>query len=122
MRILILIFLPLMLSASTLNLATASNPARLNPIIATDSSSSEIAGFLFNGLVKYDKDGDQIIGDLAESYRFEDNRTLIFNLRRNVKWHDGAPFTARDVVFTYEIINDPSVVSPYTSTFRTVSR
>ena len=120
MRILILIFLPLLLSASTLNLATASNPARLNPIIATDSSSAEITGFLFNGLVKYDKDGDRIIGDLAESYTFEDNRTLIFRLRRNVLWHDGVPFTAKDVVFTYDIINDPSVVSPYTSTFRTV--
>ncbi len=120
MRIVILLILPLLLSASTLHLATGSNPSRLNPIIATDSSSSEIAGFIFNGLVKYDKDGNKIIGDLAESYRFEDNRTLVFNLRRGVKWHDGAPFSARDVVFTYEKINDPSVISPYTSTFRMV--
>ncbi len=120
MRILILFFLPLLLAASTLHLATSSNPSRINPIIATDSASGEIAGFIFNGLVKYDKDGKEIVGDLAESYRFEDNRTVVFRLRHNVKWHDGAPFTAQDVVFTYDIINDPSVVSPYTSTFRMV--
>jgi len=120
MRIFFLLIVPLLLSASTLHLATSTNPSRLNPIIATDSASGEITGFLFSGLVKYDKDGKEIIGDLAESYRFEDNRTLIFNLRRGVKWHDGEPFGARDVVFTYDIINDPSVVSPYTSTFRMV--
>ena len=120
MRILLLWLFPLLLGASTLHLATSSNPARINPIIATDAASSEIAGFIFNGLVKYDKDGREIIGDLAASYRFEDNRTLVFRLRRDVQWQDGAPFTARDVIFTYDIINDASVVSPYTSLFRMV--
>ncbi|MHC3993441.1 peptide-binding protein [Thiomicrolovo sp. ZZH C-3] len=120
MRIFYLLILPLFLAASTLHLATSANPARLNPIIATDTASSEVAGFIFNGLVKFDKDGKEIIGDLAESYRFEDNRTVVFRLRRNVKWQDGAPFTSEDVLFTYKIINDPSVVSPYTSTFRMV--
>ena len=124
MRILILLFfsviIPSWVWASTLHLAISANPSRINPIIATDSASGEIAGFIFNGLVKYDKDGRNIVGDLAESYTFENNTTLLFHLRRGVKWHDGAPFTSRDVVFTYEIINDPSVVSPYTSTFRMV--
>ena len=115
-----LLLLTLSLTASTLHLATSTNPARINPILATDSSSSEIAGFIFNGLVKYDKDAREIIGDLAESYSFENNTTLIFNLRRNVTWHDGKPFSAADVVFTYELINSPKVVSPYTSTFRMV--
>lgn len=120
MRIFLFLFVPLLLTASTLHLTIASNPSRINPILATDSASGEIAGFVFNGLVKYDKDGKEIIGDLAKSFYFEDSRTLVFHLRRNVRWHDGAPFSARDVVFTYEMINDPSVVSPYTSTFRMV--
>jgi peptide/nickel transport system substrate-binding protein len=111
----------LSLHASTLHLAASSNPSRINPILATDSASSEIAGFIFNGLVKYDKDAKAIIGDLAESYRFENNTTLRFTLRENVTWQDGVPFTAEDVVFTYELINSPKVVSPYTSTFRMVS-
>jgi peptide/nickel transport system substrate-binding protein len=120
MRILVLWLLPFLLAASTLQLATSTNPSRINPILATDSASSEVAGFIFNGLVKYDKDGREIIGDLAESYRFEDNRTLVFHLRHGVTWQDGAPFTSRDVLFTYKLINDPSVVTAYTSMFRMV--
>ncbi len=120
MRLFLLLLYPLFLFSSTLHLATVSNPSRINPIVATDASSSEIAAYVFNGLVKYDKDGKEIIGDLAESYYFEDNTTLIFNLRKGVKWHDGEPFDAEDVVFTYELINSPKVVSPYTSTFRMV--
>jgi peptide/nickel transport system substrate-binding protein len=108
------------LNATTLHLATSSNPSRINPILATDSASSEIADFIFSALVKYDKDAKEIIGDLAASYTFENNTTLIFNLRKNVTWHDGAPFTAKDVLFTYNLINSPQVVSPYTSTFREV--
>ncbi len=106
--------------ASTLHLSTSSNPSRINPILATDSGSSEIANYIFNGLVKYDKDAQNIIGDLAEKFYFEDNVTLVFELRRDVKWQDGVAFKAQDVLFTYELINAPQVVSPYTSTFRMV--
>ena len=110
----------LFLDASTLHLNTSTNPSRLNPLLATDAGSSEIAGFVFNGLVKYAKDGKEIIGDLAESYEFKNDRTLVFYLRTNVKWHDGESFTAEDVVFTYDLIHSPKVVTPYTSTFRMV--
>jgi len=118
MRFFILLVISLTLGASTLHLATSSNPSRLNPILATDSSSSEIAGFIFNGLVKYDKDSATIIGDLAEEFYFEDDKTLIFKLKKNVTWHDGVKFSAQDVLFTYEVINSPKVVSPYTASFR----
>jgi len=112
--------LPLWLAASTLHLSTSSNPSRINPILATDSASSEIANYIFSGLVKYDKDAQNIIGDLAEKFYFEDNVTLVFKLRQDVKWQDGVAFKAQDVLFTYELINAPQVVSPYTSTFRMV--
>ncbi len=118
--ILILLLLFTSLLAQTLHLSTSSNPSRLNPLLATDAGSSEIAGFIFNALVKYDRDGKNIIGDLAQSYEFEDDRTLIFHLRPNVKWHDGKMFSADDVVFTFELIHSPKVVTPYTSTFRMV--
>ena len=55
MKYLIYFLLSLELFSSTLHLATSSNPSRLNPILATDSSSSEITNYIFNGLVKYDK-------------------------------------------------------------------
>ena len=121
MRLYLLLFiLTCKLFSSTLYLNISANPSRLNPILATDSGSSEITGFIFNSLVKYDENGSDIIGDLAEDFYFENNTTLIFNLKKNVKWHDGEAFKAQDVVFTYELINDDSVVSPYTSTFRMV--
>lgn len=108
------------LIASTLHLSASSNPARLNPLIATDSASSSIAGFLFNSLVKYDKSGQKIIGDLAESYRFVTPTVIEFKLRRGVKWHDGRAFSARDVLFTYNLIKSPTTVTPYASDFRVV--
>jgi len=88
--------------------------------LATDSSSSEITGFLFNGLVKYDKDLSTIIGDLAEEFYFEDEKTLVFKLHKNVKWHDGKSFGAKDVVFTYEVLVSSKISSPYSANFRFV--
>ncbi len=119
-RLLLFGFLSINILASTLQLATSTNPSRLNPLLATDSSSSEIASFLFNGLVKFDKDATMIIGDLAEEFYFLDETTLIFKLRKNVKWHDGKNFSANDVVFTYKTLISPQVVSPYSSDFRFV--
>ncbi|HQS67227.1 MAG TPA: peptide-binding protein [Sulfuricurvum sp.] len=106
--------------ASTLHLTTSSNPARLNPLIATDSASSAIAGHLFNALVKYDDSGQNVIGDLARSYRFVSPTVIEFKLRQGVKWHDGKPFTSRDVVFTYDLIRSPTTVTPYATDFRVV--
>jgi len=82
MKILFFLLFYIQLFGSTLHLATSSNPSRLNPLLATDSSSSEIAGYLFNGLVKYDKDNKKIIGDLAQNFYFENNTTLVFELKK----------------------------------------
>jgi peptide/nickel transport system substrate-binding protein len=120
MRYLFLLLFFTELFSSTLQLATSANPSRLNPILATDSSSSEITGFIFNGLVKYDKDNKEIVGDLAKKYYFKNDTTLIFELRHGVKWQDGAPFSAKDVLFTYKTLISDKVVSPYSSGFRFV--
>jgi len=120
MKLLFLLFCVLSLNASTLHLSTSSNPARLNPLIATDSASSSIAGFIFNALVKYDETGQKIIGDLAESYRFVSPTLIEFKLRKNVLWQDGRAFSADDVVFTYNLIKSPKTVTPYASDFRVV--
>ena len=87
------------LFASTLNLSLSSNPSRVNPILASDSASAEIADWVFNGLFKYDKDGN-VVEDLAQSYYFKDKTTLIIKLKHNVLWHDGKEFTSQDVLFT----------------------
>lgn len=120
MKYIIFFLLSINIYSSTLHLATSANPSRLNPILATDSSSSEIANFIFNGLVKYNKDSSAIIGDLATEFYYENNTTLVFDLRKNVKWHDGKKFTAKDVVFTYSVLMSPKLVSPYSASFRFV--
>lgn len=117
---LVLVVFSINIFSSTLHLATSTNPSRLNPILATDSSSSEIANYIFNGLVKYDKDNVEIIGDLAEKFYFENETTVIFKLKKNVLWHDGHKFSSDDVVFTYETIVSPKISTPYSAGFRFV--
>jgi peptide/nickel transport system substrate-binding protein len=104
------------LFAGTLHLAMSSNPSRINPILSTDSASSQITKWIFNALITYDKDAN-IIPELAQRYHFVDDTTLIFELRHDVTWSDGVPFTARDVVFTYETITSPKIFTPYASGF-----
>ena len=104
------------LLASTLELAMSSSPNKLNPIIASDSASSDITQWLFNGLLKYDKDGN-ITTDLASSYYFEDELTLIIKIKKGIKWHDGVELSADDVVFTYETIMNKKVFTPRKSNY-----
>ncbi len=109
----------ILLFGSTLHLSISANPSRVNPILATDSASGTISGWVFNSLVTYDKDG-KIKLELAKSYEFTDDTTLIFKLKENVKWQDGKPFSAEDVVFTYNTIISPKIFTPYASEFRYV--
>ncbi len=91
--------------------------SNLIPILATDSASHEIAGLVYNGLLKYDKNLN-LVGDLAKSFEIsKDNLKIIFHLRKNVKWQDGYPFTADDVVFTYNLIMDPKTPTAYRSDY-----
>ena len=106
-------------AASVLHRSMSSSPTRLNPLLATDSASGEIAGWIFNGLVKFDKNG-RIVPDLAQSYSFEDNKTLVFHLRRGVTWHDGKAFSSKDVLFTYNFMQNKKVITPYKSDFKYV--
>jgi peptide/nickel transport system substrate-binding protein len=66
----------------------------------------------FNNLVYFDplkrqESVDTIIGELAEKWSWQDNyRHLVFFLRRDVKWHDGKPFTSKDVKFTFDMVRE----------------
>ncbi len=83
----------------------------INPILSTDTTSSAIEGVIFNGMVKLDKDLN-FVPDLARSWKVSRNGLVwTFKLRKDVKWHDGAPFTANDVKFTFDTIMNPKVNS-----------
>ncbi len=105
----------------TLVEGTIGEASTLLPVLATDSASLSVAGLIYNGLVKYDKDL-RIVGDLAQSFQVSHNGlTITFHLRRNVRWHDGAPFTARDVLYTYRVIIDPKTPTAYSEDFKQVA-
>ena len=89
----------------------------LNPVLLSDASSGDIVGRVFNGLIKYDGEM-RLVGDLAETWTVSpDGLVITFRLRRGVRWHDGQPFTADDVRFTYQKLVDPAVKTPYSSDF-----
>jgi peptide/nickel transport system substrate-binding protein len=66
----------------------------------------------FNNLVMFDpanpvESPDSVVPELAERWSWQDNyRNLVMFLRRNVKWHDGQPFTSKDVKFTFDMIRE----------------
>ena len=77
---------------------------RINPAM---DEHGEINVLLFDGLTDHDGAG-QIVPRLAESWDYDpDTLTYTFHLAQNVTWHDGAPFTAEDVKFTFQAIMDP---------------
>lgn len=101
--------------------ASIGDASNLVPMLSSDSASHEIAGYIYNGLVKYDKDYT-ITGDLAESWTIEKNgRVLRFHLKKGVKWQDNEPFTAKDVMYTYKTICDPQTPTAYAGRYRMVS-
>jgi peptide/nickel transport system substrate-binding protein len=100
--------------------ALQGNISGLIPNVLTDGPSFEVAGLIYNGLVKYDKDLN-LVGELAESWQYSrDCLDLTFKLRQNVRWHDQKPFTAADVLFTYETMINPKTPTAYGGDFKAV--
>lgn len=94
---------------------------QLNPLYSPiNNAETSVTSLIFSGLTKR-TDGGKIEPDLAESWEVsKDNKTYTFHLRKNVLWHDEAPFSAEDVIFTYNKIQDPDVGSAYFSTWQGV--
>ena len=85
--------------------ATISEPLTFNLPLAADSGSATYLSYLYEGLTEASWLTNEIEPALAESWEVsDDGLTWTFNLRRDVSWTDGAPFTAADVVFTFNRI------------------
>lgn len=85
-------------------------PTTFNPLYAQPDNSAEqdVLSLVFNSLTRADGSGN-LLPDLAERWTISaDSGTYTFYLRRDVLWHDGAPFTADDVAYTVSVIQDPS--------------
>ncbi len=86
----------------TMVVAITSDPGSLNPAVTSNGGVHTASEMMFNGLVGWGPDG-KLVPELAESWTIEGGGTSYrFNLRQNVKWHDGRPFTADDVKFSFE--------------------
>jgi peptide/nickel transport system substrate-binding protein len=97
-------------------------PSVLLPVLAVDTACSRVASLIFNGLLDYDRDLN-VVGDLAESFEItETPPTVRFRLRKGVRWHDGRPFTSKDVAFTVKLYVDPTTPTPYASAFMRIKR
>jgi len=87
----------------TIILTTNSDPKSFNPIIAKETSTTLITGFIFEGLTETDGVTLEIKPSLAEKWeKDETGRIWTFYLRKDVYWQDGKKFTADDVVFTFK--------------------
>ncbi|MEO5510884.1 MAG: ABC transporter substrate-binding protein [Longimicrobiales bacterium] len=85
----------------TLVAAIESDPGQLNPAITTSGGVHTVADLLYNGLVGLDEH-QRPVPELARSWTVdEDGRLYRFHLQTGVRWHDGRPFTAADVVYSF---------------------
>lgn len=79
----------------------------LNPLFARSSAEKSAARLLFAGLYRYDRDG-HVARDLAESLTVNEAETeYTVRLRQDATWSDGAPVTAKDIIFTVETLKNP---------------
>ena len=94
----------------TLVLATTNDPKTFNTILAKETSSTAITGFLFEGLTRTNGVTTEVEPGLAESWKVSNSgRTWDFKLRK-IFWSDGKPVTAGDVIFTFrDLIYNPDI-------------
>jgi peptide/nickel transport system substrate-binding protein len=104
-----------------LRVAIPWTPENLDPTMNLSSLRSQVGVSLFDSLVGRDADG-KIVGELAESWRALDDRTWQLKLRRGVSFHNGEPFNAEAVRFTFQRVLNPEQKSPNRATVSEVER
>lgn len=92
-----------------------------NPLYATSDADATVSHLIFAGLFTYDQQG-KLVGDLASGYEVDARgTTYTVHLKPHLTWQDGQPLTSSDVVFTYQLIQNPDAQSPLESSWRGVS-
>ncbi len=103
-----------------LAIAVMGGPKTFNPTVANEESSKEVYRLLFSKIGLYDWKNQKTVPGLAHKWSVaDDNRTWTFHLRKNLKWSDGEPLTADDVVFTWnDVIYNPGIDSVTADIFK----
>ncbi|MGB3789128.1 MAG: peptide ABC transporter substrate-binding protein [Phormidesmis sp.] len=104
-------------SSSVLKLLYSRIPTTLNPHLANGFQDFEAARIVYEPLATYAADGRMIpvlasvIPTLENGGLPADGRSVTWRLKPDVRWSDGRPFTADDIVFTYQFVSDPKVAA-----------
>lgn len=88
-------------------------PKTFNPCNTKDATSSSMAGMLYDGLVTTNPRTGEVQPLLAKNFEIKDNDYII-HLRKGIKWTDGKPITADDVIYTYNEIVFKGLGNPST--------
>lgn len=88
------------------------SPRFINPLLATSDADRDLVALTYSGLLRLKVDGTYE-PDLAKSYEISsDGLIYTFKLKPNLRWSDGEPLTADDIVFTINSTQDPIIKSP----------
>ena len=88
----------------------------IDPALNTTNDGANYLTYLFDNLLRTDKDG-KVVPSLAQKYEVsDDGLTWTFHLRDGLKWSDGSDFTANDFVYSWQRMVDPDVAAPYAET------
>jgi peptide/nickel transport system substrate-binding protein len=99
---------------TVLRIGMTSEPNSLSPLFALSDYEELVDRLIFDVLVGLDANGELVprlaraVPSLANGGIAKDGRTITYHLRRNVRWHDGEPFTSRDVAFSFAAIMNPA--------------
>ena len=100
-------------TGGTIVIGVNAPPSSLNPLVARDLPVDSVLHAIFEPLVEPHPNTLEPVGALAESWSVDGRGTTwTFRLRSGVTWHDGEPFTAADVVFSYDRYLDPEIGHP----------
>ncbi|MBV8331806.1 MAG: peptide ABC transporter substrate-binding protein [Candidatus Eremiobacteraeota bacterium] len=97
-----------------LRIAININPTNLNGILQQNTMESFVDGLIFDNLVTLDAQHREVpdlaaeVPTVANGDIGKDGLTIRYRLRHGVTWHDGAPFTSRDVKFSWQAIMNPA--------------
>jgi peptide/nickel transport system substrate-binding protein len=89
--------------------AEISDPKTFNAMTENEQSSGEITDRMAEGLTSTHNVTPEVVPALATSWETEDGLSWIFHLRKGVRWSDGVPFTADDVIFSFEVLYDDKI-------------
>ncbi len=97
----------------TLVVGQRTEPKTLNPVTAADAPSREVIGRMMADLIHINRASQQVEASLAKSWTVSrDGRIFTLKLRRGLRFSDGQPFDADDVLFTFQVYLDEKVHSP----------